>query len=455
MVSISNRFLRKRKTRLHIILRYCLIVVLSVTILGLLTMGILGSSQMAMACSDDLLPDAPEQATVSTTPATTAPTLPEPVKQTEPTEQEQTLETVPEETEPEQTEQTQPTQEATQPVNAPFLTSMAAQALEDSQPAQVPLYFQTDYPNTRYGSGTIESSGCGITSLAMVATYLTGHEYLPDELADYFGGTAENNIARLENGSTALQLPWKKAVNIHETMAALKQGDIAIVLVNAPSPFTLSQHFIVLTGLTEDGRILVNDPYQPNYDKWDLKYGFEHGFLEYDILQGYQGAWIYDVSAMPEDPFIYSEPKPTGPSRYPGVELTWEEQQLLARVIWVEARGESAEGQQAVAEIVLNRLVHPDFPDTLAEVIYAEGQFRSVKFLDDAEPYQAQYDAIDDALSGPNILPMDVMYFASYPENEYVWGSIGGHIFCYYPPAVAGGTWETKPEETTPEETIP
>lgn len=46
----------------------------------------------------------------------------------------------------------------------------------------VPLYFQTDYPDTRYGHGTVATSGCGITSLAMVATYLTGHDYYPDEL---------------------------------------------------------------------------------------------------------------------------------------------------------------------------------------------------------------------------------------------------------------------------------
>ena len=74
----------------------------------------------------------------------------------------------------------------------------------------IPLYFQTDYPNDMYGAGNIASSGCGITSLAMVATYLTGHEYLPDELADYFGGRAENNIERLEIAADMLQLPWKR-----------------------------------------------------------------------------------------------------------------------------------------------------------------------------------------------------------------------------------------------------
>ena len=71
------------------------------------------------------------------------------------------------------------------------------------------------------------------------------------------------------------------------------------------------------------------------------------------------------------------------------------------------------------------------FPDTLQEVIYGEGQFRSAPFLEDATPWQAQYDAIDDALSGPNVLPEDVVYFATYPVNDNVWGEIGGHIFCY------------------------
>ena len=34
---------------------------------------------------------------------------------------------------------------------------------------EFPLYSQLDYPNQRYGNGTVATSGCGITSLAMVA----------------------------------------------------------------------------------------------------------------------------------------------------------------------------------------------------------------------------------------------------------------------------------------------
>lgn len=296
----------------------------------------------------------------------------------------------------------------------------------------VPLYYQTDYPDVVYGTGTIESGGCSITSVAMVATYLTGYEYLPDELAYYFGGRAGNDLARLEYASKALGLSYEKPENWHHTLAALQQGKIAIVLVSGNSAFTDSQHFLVLTGLTEDGKVLVNDSYAPNYEKWDLKQGFENGFDESAIIAGYQGAWVYDKASMPEQIQRYVEVTPDMEStRYPGIELTLAERQLLARVIWAEARGESLEGQQAVAEVVLNRLVSDNFPDNLRDVIYGENQFRSVDKLEDAELSQAQYQALEKALYGPYLLPMDVVYFATYATNDKIWGTIGAHIFCY------------------------
>lgn len=265
----------------------------------------------------------------------------------------------------------------------------------------------------------------------MVASYLTGHAYFPDELAGYFGGYGENNVQRFEYGAEQLKLPIHKADTIRDVFAALKNGDVAVLLMDHMSIFTQTQHFIVLTGINEEtGKIMVYDSYPPNYEKWDLKRGFVEGFEEKDLMLGYSGGWIFSVRGMPEVPFIYTEEKPEADPRY-GVELTWEEQQLLAKLIWLEARGESPEGQQAVAEVALNRLVSGKFGSTLQEVIYGEGQFRTTPFLGEAEAWQAQYEAIDAALSGPNILPMDVMHFATYPENDQVWGKIGGHIFCY------------------------
>lgn len=295
----------------------------------------------------------------------------------------------------------------------------------------IPLYFQTDYPSNIYGVGTIANNGCGAVCLAMVATYLTGHEYLPNEIANYFGGAAENNIARLETGSEMLQLPWEKAKNWDVAYKALTEGKIVIALMGPTSLFTQSQHFILLTGLNDEGKIMVNDPYEPNYDKWDIKRGLQEGFNQGDILLGYSGAWIYDPAAMPEEPFIYSEPeKIAGEMRY-DLSLSWEDMQLLAKVIWVEARGECNDGQQAVAEVILNRLQSDDFPDTMRGVVFAENQFRSAQFLDEAEPYQLQYQMIARAMFGPYVLPEDVYYFATYAKTSRVWGEIGGHVFCY------------------------
>lgn len=52
--------------------------------------------------------------------------------------------------------------------------------------------------------------------------------------------------------------------------------------------------------------------------------------------------------------------------------------QLLARAINGEARGESYEGQVAVGAVILNRVKHADFPNTIAGVIYEPGAFTAV-----------------------------------------------------------------------------
>ena len=297
--------------------------------------------------------------------------------------------------------------------------------------ASVPLYFQTDYPDQLYGGGSIANNGCGVTCLAMVASYLTGHEYLPDELARYFGGVAENNIERLEMGADALQLPWEKMENFDTTMEALREGKVVIALMDFNSLFTETQHFIVLTGFNDNGRIVVNDPFKPNYEKWDVKRAFREGFTEGDICCGFSGAWAFDKNAVPEDPVRYYEEDLRGEPRYPDIQLSYEEKMLLARVVWAESRGESVEGQQAVAEVVLNRMASDGFPDNLWDVIYAEGQFRSTDCLEEATPEQAQFDAIEHAVYGPYVLPENVVYFATYQATDNVWGQIGGHYFCY------------------------
>lgn len=399
--------------------------ILSVVLAGLILMqsslflnvAATDGTEDAVFSSDATLPEetVPTQADTAPTEESAGESLPE---ETVPEE------TIPEETSPVETEETIPEETEPQFIE-PDHTGVEYRTYN-----AVPLYFQNDYPDTMFGSGTVASSGCSITCLAMVATYLTGHAYYPDELAGYFGGRANNNMNRMLYGVQQLQLPYSQCENWHVVMDELNEGNVVILLVDQRSIFTDTQHFVVLTGLTKDGKVLVNDTNSKNYDRWDLKEKLITGFPESDLWRGFDGAWAFDKDAMPEDPFIYYEEEIQVDPRYVGVTLTMDERELLARMVWVEARGEPFEGQQAVAEVVLNRLVAGNFQSSVESIIMAQGQFNSAKFLDDAEPNQTQYEAVERALKGPYVTPINTVYFGQRPSaNGSVWGWIGGHCF--------------------------
>lgn len=312
----------------------------------------------------------------------------------------------------------------------------ASQSMEETVPRQterfLPDYTLDDYSDVMYGSGTIKDNGCSICCLASVATYLTGHQYYPDELAKWFGGKAENNVDRLRYAAKVLQLPMTEAENYNFVKEALWEGKIVIQLMNQRSLFTNSQHFILLKGFNEEGRIMVYDPSTSNRKSWRLKDGFENGFTTDEICWGYDGAFIFDPAKMPEEPFIYEDPvRPYVEPRYGNLKLTDDETKLLAKLIYVEARGESEDGQQAIAEVVLNRLMSGNFGSSITAMINDESQFVPHKLIVTAKPSQAQYEAIDRALYGPYVLPKEVQFYGRVRTTDSPWGEIGGHIFCY------------------------
>ena len=295
-----------------------------------------------------------------------------------------------------------------------------------------PDYTLEEYGSVMYASGTILDNGCSVVCMASLATYMTGHQYYPDELASYFGGKCDNNVQRLEYMSDMLELPYYKAENYRYVLDALRDGKVVIQLMNSRSLFTNSQHFILLKGFNENGKIEVYDPSTYNRQSWRLNDRFENGFGTDEICWGYDGAFIFDPSQMSDDPFVYEEPvRPYVEPRYDGLKLTDDETKLLAKLIYVEARGESEEGQQAIAEVVLNRLVSGDFGSSITNMINDESQFVPHKLILTAAPSQAQYEAIDRALYGPYVLPKEVTFYGRVRTTDSVWGTIGGHIFCY------------------------
>lgn len=154
----------------------------------------------------------------------------------------------------------------------------------------VPLYFQTDYPNVRYSQGSLATSGCGISCFSMVATYLLDKEYTPDKLAR-FTDSSYDNVSRFEKCAQSLGITWERSYNWEDTVNALKNGYVAIALVNSNTPFTENGHFIVLTGITSDEKILVNDPNKNNYNR--MKTQYETGFDQSSITCGFCGAWLF------------------------------------------------------------------------------------------------------------------------------------------------------------------
>ena len=342
---------------------------------------------------------------------------------------------VPEQTvyyaEPEPEETTEATEES-----LPEPTETVPAETEPAAPDRVhydavPNFYETDYPDIRYGSGSFAEYGSGITSAAMVATYLTGYDYSPDKLARWFSSYTGNQIQTLEYISDVLQLPWERAENFHIARQALQDGKVVIALMGANSVFTTGQHFIVLTGINEAGKITVNDPNRNNYDAWNLQKSFAEGFREGDILCGYSGAWIYDPAQVPEEPFRFEDPAPEEGPRYPDLILSQEDTELLAKLIWAEAQGEPFEGQQAIAEVVLNRVAADNFPGSVYDVLYAPDQFLAINQIYAAKPNHVQYEAIRRAQYGPHVVPGDVVFFSTGAVNGNVWGTIGKHTFCH------------------------
>lgn len=110
---------------------------------------------------------------------------------------------------------------------------------------------------------------------------------------------------------------------------------------------------------------------------------------------------------------------------------------LMARIISAEARGEPYSGQVAIGAVILNRVEHPSFPNTIVGVIYQPGAFSC---LDDGQVNQPVADsavrAAKEALGGADPSGGAIYYFnPATATNAWIWSRpllkiIGKHRFC-------------------------
>ncbi len=111
--------------------------------------------------------------------------------------------------------------------------------------------------------------------------------------------------------------------------------------------------------------------------------------------------------------------------------------QLLSKLIAAEARGENYTGQVAVGAVVLNRISHSSFPDTIAGVIYQKGAFSCVNDSNWAVAgNETSLKAARDCVNGWDPSGGAIYYYnPSKTSNKFMLSrpvikTIGNHVFC-------------------------
>ncbi len=175
--------------------------------------------------------------------------------------------------------------------SAPLVPAVVADAPQEGEPAtstprdqwrrgEVPFLYQIDsaWADAPYAGTDVAEAGCGPTCLSMVYVALTGKDdYDPAAMAAFSeaGGYVEDGMTawRLmgagagELGLASHEVPADRS----RILAELGEGRPIICSVG-PGDFTTTGHFIVLAGVTEDGRVVVHDPNSPAHsaETWDV-----------------------------------------------------------------------------------------------------------------------------------------------------------------------------------------
>ncbi len=181
------------------------------------------------------------------------------------------------------------------PGEAPFSTSQALYPdIAHERFPEVPLYLQQDYPKTMYGAFKITTNGCGITSMAMLASYLADDALTPPVMCERYGRYSHRNgtdgmIFTYEPSAMGFYLR-EKTYDPRVAKAALEEGQI-VISVQHPGYWTRGGHYIVLEAIDENG-IQVRDSNIYNFNRVPAHRQDRHTWGS--ITASGSGYWIYE-----------------------------------------------------------------------------------------------------------------------------------------------------------------
>ena len=178
---------------------------------------------------------------------------------------------------------------------------------------EIPLYLQQDYPKTMYGAYKITSHGCGITTMAMLASYMADEELTPPELCARYGHYSH------VNGTDGMMFIYEPAVlgfylkkhtyKAAEAYAELEAGQI-VISIQHKGYWTRGGHYIALEKLSEDGRVQVRDSNIYNYGRLEAHKEDLHKWE--NITPNGSAYWVYHdkVKTIPACARCGSDPMP-------------------------------------------------------------------------------------------------------------------------------------------------
>lgn len=114
------------------------------------------------------------------------------------------------------------------------------------------------------------------------------------------------------------------------------------------------------------------------------------------------------------------------------------ERDLMARAVYSEARGESYTGKVAVASVIINRVLDPEYPNTVEGVIFEPWAFTPVhdgQFW--LQPDSTSYSAVEDALRGwdpsygATVFYNPITATSGWVFTRPIITQIGSHVFAY------------------------
>lgn len=120
-----------------------------------------------------------------------------------------------------------------------------------------------DWGSARFSlnSHTLAEGGCGFTAAAMALSYLSGRVISPLELmenGEYTGNGAAHTVAL--KSAQQFGISAHQTNNMQEAVDALSKGYPVVVLEQGPSLFSANGHYILLTGLKDDGSVVIANP---------------------------------------------------------------------------------------------------------------------------------------------------------------------------------------------------